>query len=452
MRLMSLARGGALAGVALASALFPQDSVGLVTLTVLALLCLSTTEVVSLRNLAVAHLYLLLGVGPYLIPMVNQASVQWLACGLFGAFLSGLVMRKLLDVSNTKVAASAVSPPSRSKTPQDVGSDSSSPRILLASVIAQLVVLLLSLRQYGVARYLSGVSLAERISGYAETGALDTIGILSLLTGVLTTACVGAYVARAEPGRKYAWSWLIGVLVVLPLLRLDRSALVVGIIGLVFLASRQRCYRNGRSLTRVLVLVVSVLIALGSAFGIGMLRSGALTGPRAADSGPLSLVVGEASPVRVISDAILPGAPRYGGDPILAPMVTRFVPPTLLPEKPENTTTRYMLGRDAQAYRSGYMLAPSALGAVILNFGTVAAIGGAFVMGHLLAARRDLGELPSGLLVILFLSAYPLMRNDPANSVPSVVLALILYAILRGRSPKAQLSRERRREVSWAAL
>lgn len=457
MKLPTVARGAAITGTTIASVAFFQDSLGLAAVTLLALFCLSTTDVVSLRNIVVAYLYLLFGIGPYLIPMTNRDSVQWLACCLFGAFAAGVGMRRLTSTWRPReIRADEAAPMDALETSPFSSLKRKAPRLLLFSAIAQIILVILTLAQYGLSGYLGGASLAGKISGYVENGGLDAIGMFSVLAGVLTAACVGAYADEEEPDRRYTWRWLIAVLVVFPLMRLDRSSLIVGVIGLLFFAARQRALRSGPALARFSVISATVLIAVVSAFGIGMLRSEVVSDPSSADSGPLSLIVGEVSPVRVVSDAILPGAPRYGGAPILGPMVTRYIPRRVFPDKPENTTTLYMLARDPETYRHGYMLAPSAFGTIILNFGSEVAIGVSFAMGSVLAARNNLRTMSSGTLAILFLSVYPIMRNDLANSVPALGLALLLYAIIRPKRTRHGTYAERKvygrtEEVAWAA-
>jgi len=431
----AVVRIAAMVGVALWGFSRTADSVALIMLTLLALMALGTGTVLSLRNFVVAYHFLVLGIGPYVINVSNRGEIQALGCALFAAFLAGVGIVDLAKARRPRspYKAQIASPPALMvprgtnllPTPERI------PRLLLAAALAQLAGVALAIRQYGLGAYLSGASLAGKISAYGHDAGLDGVGIAHTLINIFAVAAVAAYAAQHELDRRYSWGWLITIMFVLPFIRLDRSVLIVNVIGLVFLAARSRRPRKPRGQSRAALLLLLVVVAFASAFGIGVLRSNALavTGQQVNSSS--SIVVSELSPVIVVADASRSGAERFGGSTLYLPMALRLIPKMFYSGKPTNTTARYMMEHDPQSFRAGYSLAPTALGVVLLNYGEGFAVVLSMIAGILLSMRRDLMLLPSGILMLLYLSTYTLVRDDPSNSIPTVVLSAIIYAFLR---------------------
>ena len=152
-------------------------------------------------------------------------------------------------------------------------------------------------------------------------------------------------------------------------------------------------------------------------------------GANAGAQSPLVLI-GEMSPILVLSDSIRPDAPRYHGAGLFIPVVTRYVPRRLLPQKPDSTIVKYMKRTDPRSFAAGYMNAPMAVGAIVLNYGVLAALFMSLLVG-ILVGGPSTGGRDIGHTVVIYYASYSLMRDDPSVSMSLLIAALIGYALLR---------------------
>jgi hypothetical protein len=438
VRATGVLRWASLLVVVTTALIVESESLPLLIMTALAIACLDTTQHVSVRNIVVIYHLMLLGLGPHLLYVSDRQQVQIYGCLLFFTFLAGICARRIYEQRRSQ--RSRGGRPTSALTPREPARPAAqeetrrAPPALVVVAGLQVGLLLMALSRYGLAAYLSGGSLSGRISSYAQIGGLDALGIASALVGVLTVALVAVYAAQAECDRVYSWRWLIIALVIAPALRLDRAALVINAIGLLFFAAREGRAVGARRSGRVVLLVMAIAVAGVAAFGIGALRSDALVPVEQGGDASIALVAGELSPVLVVADGIRAPDGQYAGTDLALSMVTRFVPRRFFPQKPPNTITRYMMQKDPAAFRNGYSLAPTALGVLLLNFGATVTLGVALLAGAIFTARRETrpraDRIGAGAAAVLYLSIYTLLRDDPSNSVPTAGLALIAFRLL----------------------
>lgn len=396
----------------------------LFVLAALSLICLDLRTPTGARNVILAYNLLVLGVGPVLFPVAEGRNVQWLGVGLVAAFIVGVGAATVLrqPVASSERASDAY------VTPAYPAANASGTAFLKFAIFLQVAIVAFDMVQFGVAGYLSGASLVAKLSSFAA-GGLSGGDVLKEIVEVLVVGSVAAHVASNEPHRRYAWRLLILALIVLPLARLDRSFLISSLLVLLFLHRASVGPRRRRASGHAVV-AMSILLSVGLALGIGVLRQGAIAGGGAQVTSASGVLIGEVSPVLVVADAISPGAPRFGGEPLGQSLLTRYVPRAIYPDKPLNTAARWMALRDPASFAAGYSIAPTAVGALILNFGTGSAFAGAFTAGaavKLLSRRNGKG---APLICISYFALLSLLRDDPSSSLAYVLACVVAYRAL----------------------
>lgn len=415
-------RWAVVAGVVLAGFLGGASELDpLLVLVAVSALCMDFTAPASARNIVVLYHLLVLGVGPLVLPMPNGATVQWFGVALVTAYLVGnsvaAFFRRLTPTSDRPHGRPHDSTIA-SRLPAAVG-------VLRVATALQAALVAADVLRFGLERYLGGAALTARLTGFAA-GGLSGLDIVKDLVGVIVVSCVAAHVALNEPQRKYAWRHLLLVMVGMPLLQFDRSALIANVIALLFLR-RAASFTRGAALGGRFLVVTALTVSLVVALGIGMLRHGALTNESPLDAGAASVLVGEISPVLVVSDALSPSAPRFGGEPIIGALVTRYVPRAVYPDKPLNTAGRWMSERDPAAFKAGYSIAPTAVGTLLLNFGVAASLFLALLVGAGMRILSTLRESPTAVACIMYFSIFTLLRDDVSSSAAYALVCYLGY-------------------------
>lgn len=452
MKLASVLRLFALIGVVAAGLMTSDGGYHILILAAICIACLDTTAAVTARNVVVVYFFLMLGVGPYAIQISNVYRVQHFAVMLLTVFFVGLLSRRLLRCS---VVAIPPVRPTETETFQASSDRGRGTVLLRLALLVQGSLVLQHLSQYGFTGFLSGASLAGNISSYATSGGLTNTQIVGVVGQALTASLVAVYIQVNEPERRYDWRLLSVLLVVMPVIGLQRANIVVGLIVLLFLRRLAKQTREKRVIGNVAVVLISLVVALAAGVGIGLLRTSQLTPEESSASALQSVLRGELSPVIVIDNALAPQAPRYHGAGLYGPLISRFVPRRLDPGKAPNTTVRYMQSTDPASFAAGYSLAPSAVGAMVLNYGALGAYLLALMAGFSLGGPNIPKPSRAGYICAMYFALYSLIRNDPVNSIWDAVAILIGYWItLRvyqrhtQRRPKESLAQVELRAIS----
>lgn len=419
----------ALLGLVLVGLLVPRGHDTFLILTGLSISALDNGRWLATRNIVLAYHFALLGIGPYLFRLANPLAVQRLGVGMLLAFTGGIVVRHLYSGRRAPAAARApVRPqpdPEAARRYQKYATG-----LLKLALLIQVALLLMDVSQYGPRGYLQGLSLSSKISSYAH-GGLDSTQIVKNVAGIMILSCVAAYVALSEPNRAYHWRLLVLILIVFPILRLDRSGLIPNSLVLVFLAGCARMPGTRRTVRYGFLVAATLSMILLVAVSVGVLRASNLpTGQNSGSVGSSNSVLdSEISPVQVVSDSLQPGAPRFHGQSLYSALVWRYVPRQLYPNKPANTISRYMEIKDPVSFAAGYSLAPTAVGVIIYNYGVTAAYVIALVVGFGLRRTgwptRSIGYKCLGLFCL-----YTLLRDDPSNSLAYAGASLVVYRLI----------------------
>lgn len=440
MRLARLVQFCAVVGILGAGLASSQGGYAILLLAALCIACLDVGSLVTVRNITVVYYFLVLGIGPYEVRVSDPARVQRFAVVLFAVFLAASFARRLLSQRRPHTA------PASDLPAQDPGWSRRGPLVLLKVAVAvQLILTAVNVAQYGVSAYLSGASLAGKLTSYVATGGLATYQIVALAGQALTASLVAVYVQASEPIRAYHWRWLVLLLVGMPLIGLQRGLFVEQLLVLLLLHRISTSRRVGGGVGRAAVVGLALIVALGAGLGFGVLRAQQLSPGVASASSTQTVLNGELSPDIVINDALAPQAPRFHGAGIWVPLLERYIPRRLAPDKPANTTTRYMQISDPAAFAAGYTLAPTAVGATVLNYGPLGAFALAAVVGFATGRERIPRTGSAGYACLGYFVLYTILRNDPVNSLSFGFVALLGYWIVervyRHRSVKPGPSR-----------
>jgi oligosaccharide repeat unit polymerase len=314
-------------------------------------------------------------------------------------------------------------------------------RLVLASIGVSMLALVGEVLYEGAGAFYSGQLLAARIALYASGNAISTVlAVVDTVSSTLTVAAAIICVAAAKRDNyRFPTLLLLLGLVVAPALRLDRSATLFG--GLFMIAAlRFNVGSRPRFKRRQAVLMSAVLVVLiGAVALIGAIRGDQLTGQRTDGLSVVSLqdqLLSELSPITLYHNVERDiGSLGYQyGRTIGPPLATQFLPRTLFPGKPDNTSAFYDARYTPSAFAAGYSIAPSIFGDLYLNGGLIAVCAGCVILGAIagrLDRLYDLGKaavLPSYLLVYYFI--YSILRDDLSISLAFLILTSAAYAVL----------------------
>lgn len=432
-----LLRWTSITGV-VASALLIDMGLGVLIAAVASLLAVDILRPLALANIALAYNFLLLEVGSTVITVAGAPTVQSFGASLAVASLVGAVAGRQRSARGRRRVADG----------QVFGQQAfaRSVRLLKVTIWFGLAVNVLQVAQIGLSEYLSGAGLAADIQTYASKG-LSGQQIVSLATGVLGMIVIALHVSITvqTAGAKLAWRPMLLLGIGLPIIGLSRSEILFSAIALLLV----RTFTRGKPVardsvaSRLLLALMTFALVFGLGVGIGTLREQALT----AGGGATSIVLkSEFSPVEVVDFALGSSAPpRFHGSTLFIPALARFIPRRLFPAKPDNTAVRFTKITAPNSYAAGYNIAPTAVGVLLLNFGVIITLLAwstvMFIIVRVVDRPSTISGYGVGVLVMVYASAYPLLRDDLANSVPQLLIALLIYSVLRyqviGRNPRA---------------
>lgn len=385
-----------------------------------------STRLACTRNVVIGYHVLVLGMGPYLVSGVDRNMVHEFAFWVTLSFLAGLALGGLMLGGVRPFAERSITRHCRSKSPTT---------LLWVPLALHAAVVVLDVALIGPQAYFSAGTQVAGIRTYAQ-GGLGAQQIVKLALDSATIGFVSAYAALVFGKDALNWRLLTLLLVVMPLLRLERGAVVINLLALLLLYQLVASPQRRRAVPVGLLVVLPILMA-GAGLGLGVIREASLSSTGRADSSVVA--VGEFSPVIVVDEA-LDENPGYGSEALWGAMTTRFLPRQWFPEKIANSTERFMRSHDRAALAAGFSLAPTALGALLLTYGKITTAFFALFVGLVLRAPRRNGVQSGwmvGLTSLVYFSLYSLMRNDPVNSFTQLLLTAAFFVVahnaLRGR-------------------
>lgn len=296
---------------------------------------------------------------------------------------------------------------------------------------------------YGIRDYLTGAALVGQIKDYGRFSVANGwFVIVHYALTFSTVACCALYVRESlVEQRRPRFGLIAGVMVAVPILELQRSAIFFGVV-FVAVAYIYTARVQGQDVTRrFIAAAVAAMLAIGAGLSLGLLRENALfhEGLTAQSVGArvVALVRAEVSPVVVYSSFRTDTGRAYPfqwGRTVVGPLVFKVVPRSWATNKPTNSAAFYMIHYDPKDFASGFVLSPTIWASLYLNFGYVGTILGSFLLG-LLSARVDriftekrTPEL--GWLLIVYYNYYLLLRQDIADMLAVFILTGAVYIAL----------------------
>ncbi len=318
-------------------------------------------------------------------------------------------------------------------------------KILIYTIAFELLILINNIYKIGFINYLDGNSFVAQIDNY---GSYDiSSGVMTIVNSVLSYikwASLFLYIKFSKNEKLKPSIFLLCVpLLILPLLSLSRAEFVYGSLFLVFylnyIHDRTALTRksNFKSWKVIFVFIVSFAIALLFA----NLRQNALNTSSQKDSynfkSSLLLVAGEFSSViayNEIKENIDTLHLQYGKT-IIGPLLLKWIPRSIYPEKPINSSALYMQEIRPNEASSGYYLAPTIFGDLFLNFsyfGLIFVIFIGFMAGRLdKTAKSFKSKIENDFLFLYFsYSAYAFLRNNLVESLFSLFATYLFWKIL----------------------
>lgn len=305
----------------------------------------------------------------------------------------------------------------------------------------------------GIHQYYSGQTLALSVKAYATSGGALGIfpGMETILTQLLTSA-VAFYAAQCfVNARPVAYRWVVGPLIVLPVVTLQRAQGFVGAIvlmGIYAMDRRTRIRRQSgrrRQLYTRLTLVALFVVVAG--ISIGRIRQQAIangSSAPAASGGTSAYLKEELTPIQAFSEirSSLQQLKEQHGRTIVVPLLLRYVPRSLYPAKALNSDSYYMESLHSGAYSAGFSMPVTIFGDGYLSFGLVGLLAASLLLGVATRAgdramiRSDRFRAVSYLLGAA--NIYNVLRDCLANSGAQIVLmtttVFVIGLFLRPRS------------------
>lgn len=223
-------------------------------------------------------------------------------------------------------------------------------KVMGAYMLVPVTLLIIQVQTYGFGDFYRGAALEDSIESYANAGlAIGTFALVKLCANLIQTALCVYYVCRClRVGAKPRLGLLAVLLVVIPLLALNRSSMVE---GCVFLAIVALFGIAGSALKMARWFLMSAacgLVAICGAILLGDLRMDRLTNGVAtgvsSEERLLNIICGEFTPIILYND-VKQNIDRLGyryGETIVLPLVLKPIPRRWMPDKPPNTSMIYM--------------------------------------------------------------------------------------------------------------
>lgn len=287
--------------------------------------------------------------------------------------------------------------------------------ILIAGITLRLVQMISLLASYGLRGYIGGIYMAERTEMYASHSI--PFMFLSIAQYGSVVLCIAGLSGFIRSGRVYP-SIFVTVLIVLPIITLDRGALTAGVIAL-FYAFRNRI--RFRHVIAGCLLALSVAVAFANLRLHGMKSQNRLS--------TMGAIIGEltvAEDVQLIAETIRRDGPAYGKN-LIGPLIMMPIPRAIFPEKPKNTSTVIMEKYHPDAARNGFYLAPTIFGDWLYNFGNIGVFVVCALLGILIVRLGSVQICPFGFIVAY--NFYSLLRDNCSQSAAFIIITFLIAEV-----------------------
>ncbi|MDD5079047.1 MAG: O-antigen ligase [Candidatus Omnitrophica bacterium] len=392
-----------------------------------------------LRNIFIFYLYAIYNIAPYVFGDADERYYVWLV--EFFVLIMVFVLGYIRGQRSRRFRISAVRPISQSGV-----SFNKKDKFLISGMIVLLMVHLFvivkTIKSFGLSGFYSGAQSASLIADYGKLNVSGAVNqVITFGLGVVTLAVLAVLLERMIVRRfisgkllfRYeclrrrlililAMIWLL----LFPLIQFSRSGFVFG--SMVMLA----IWYWSRKHFPLMRFVVLIICAISVFIFIGQSR-GERLGQRVSSS---KLFISELSPwvaYRDIRDNMDRLNYQYGRT-LVTPLFLRLVPRGMWPEKPQNSGgySNYILYPGAA--QTGFMIAPTYLGALYLNFGFIGVIFGTILLGYFsgwvdgIVLYQHWEKI--GLFFIVFSSYICILRNDPAITIFDLMAVIIFYLLI----------------------
>jgi|688.fasta_scaffold122549_2 oligosaccharide repeat unit polymerase len=311
--------------------------------------------------------------------------------------------------------------------------------ILIFLCIIKLALLVNNILQLGISNFYSGQMLAENIQNYGQESFAD--GLSAVVLGIQSSISVSVivlYICFCIKANKYRINYLLLsiLLIVMPLISLERGSVAVGVMFLLFV------YNFNNQKIAVIRIIAGILIFLIAGIGIGSIRDNYLNQNKSQESStssdiPMNIIYGELSPIVAYSEikSVVEDFGYQYGSTIILPFISKPLPRNWFPDKPLNTSGFYMTAYRPNEFAAGFSLAPSIFGDIYLNFGYLGCIIFSFVLGILFdkfdssLLNSELTNLPAYL--VFYYHIYNFLRNNLSDSLFMILISLGMFLIIR---------------------
>ncbi len=321
--------------------------------------------------------------------------------------------------------------------PEAAGRDGIWQPVLLTLFCATGVLIIRDIVSYGMVEYYSGLKLVATIQDYGKLnarGALDQI--LNFVVSTITIVCLATFVERVNAQRgvsvdpvrhnlkkrtvlRLCAIWLI----VFPILQFSRAGLFYG--SITYLAIRTQLIKNVFTLKFIALMGLALLFFVY----VGLVRDQRLGGTARVNS----LFTSELAPWTAYRD-IKENMDKLGyqhGNTLFLPFVLKVIPRGLYPDKVQNSAGYYMSVLYPDQFNAGFVVAPTYMGDLYLNFGICGVCVCTIIFG-VLSGRVD-GILIYqhlqwfGIFIIVFACYISLLRDSLSNAMFNLMVAIVLY-------------------------
>ena len=328
-------------------------------------------------------------------------------------------------------------------------------RLLLLLCLAKLGLIAVDIATHGFINYYLGQALVSNISSYGTASVSK--GILTILQSAVNSVSIAAltlYVYQCHAwNHKIKYKLITIMLVVIPIVSLQRSSLATGIMLTMVIVTLNSVSR--RQAYKFLAASITAILTIGIIFGgirenrLLDQESSIINAERAQQ-----IIVGELSSI-VAYQGIKSNINTLEyqlGSTIVPPLLYKFIPRSIMPDKPLNSSGYYTTQMRPKEAEGGFFLAPTIFGDIYLNFGLSGTLAFTNLLGFLVARldriylHTDIKNLP--IFLIIYYGFYSIIRNNSVESIAYLILAIACLNLLNiliniKQVPKAPYSHHR---------
>lgn len=308
-------------------------------------------------------------------------------------------------------------------------------RILYFFILIDIMQYLYTIYSIGFHEFYSGLSLVDQIKNYGHGGYSKglTIIINAIYYSVQFSFVILYLLYTNKNKNKINYKTLSVILILFPLLTMNRSHVLVGLLLLLFIT-----YYFNREKIKLKYVVFIFIFILFIASYIGNIRQSALN-----DSSThtfninimQTMIVGEFSSIIAyteIKDNINILDYQYGKT-IFLPLLFKVIPRSIYHDKPLNSSGYFMYMLHPNEASAGFFLAPTIFGDLYLNFGDFS-IFFIFLLGLFSSyvdcsiKEKNISSFP--VQIIVFYMYYSLLRNNLSGSIFNFLMVYITFKVI----------------------